>query len=56
MQEELDELTAALPGMTGAELHQRLCLEYLRIGGATFDTRLLTAVKARLTELGESYY
>jgi len=53
MQEDLDELMAQLPSMTITELRKRLRLEYLRIGGATFDTRLLTAIKARMAELGE---
>jgi hypothetical protein len=41
--------------MTLAELRVRLWLEYLRVTlHATFDTRPLTAIRARFTELGES--
>ncbi len=52
--EYLAELKQQLPSMTAAEVRQQLKLELLRLGlGATFDTRPVTAVKARLTELGE---
>jgi hypothetical protein len=48
--EYLSELKARLPGMTLYEVRRELRLQYLRTGSATFDTRPLTAVKARLAE------
>lgn len=52
--EYLNRLKEQLPGMTAGELRETLNREMTRLMlAATFDTRPVTAIRARLAELGE---